>query len=47
MNKPIEETMEYATQRVNRSSAPSDLKITDLRIAFVVGRSHAVPGHSH
>ncbi len=35
-NKPIEETMEYATQRVNRSSNPSDLKITDLRIAHVV-----------
>ncbi|MGB3777455.1 MAG: twin-arginine translocation signal domain-containing protein, partial [Tunicatimonas sp.] len=24
-NKPIEETLEYATQRVNRSSNPSDL----------------------
>lgn len=35
-NKPIEETLEYSTQRVNRSSAPSDLKITDLRIAHVV-----------
>lgn len=35
-NKSIEETLEYSTQRVNRSSAPSDLKITDLRIAHVV-----------
>ena len=36
MNKPIEETLEYATQKVNRSSSPADLKITDMRIAFVV-----------
>ena len=35
-NKPIEETLEYSTQRVNRGSAPSDLKITDLRVAHVV-----------
>jgi len=26
--------LEYTTQNVNRSSAPSDLKITDLRIAY-------------
>ena len=35
INKPIEETLEYSTQRVNRYSAPADLKITDLRIAEV------------
>ena len=35
MHKPIEETLEFATQRVNRHSAPSDLKITDLRVAEV------------
>jgi L-alanine-DL-glutamate epimerase-like enolase superfamily enzyme len=29
-----EQEMEYATQKVNRSSNPSDLKITDLRIAY-------------
>lgn len=31
--KPIEETLEYTTQKVARYSAPSDLKITDMRIA--------------
>ena len=36
MHKPLEETLEFSTQRVNRHSAPSDLKITDLRIAEVV-----------
>ena len=36
MNRPLEETLEYSTQRVNRHSAPSDLKITDLRVAHVV-----------
>lgn len=30
----VEKEMEYSTQKVNRSSNPSDLKITDLRIAF-------------
>jgi len=29
-----EKEIEYATQKVNRSSNPSDLKITDLRIAY-------------
>ena len=36
MHKPIEETLEFSTQKVNRNSSPSDLKITDLRIAHVV-----------
>jgi L-alanine-DL-glutamate epimerase-like enolase superfamily enzyme len=31
----IEEEMEYITQRVKRSSKPSELKITDLRIAWI------------
>jgi len=30
----IEKEMEYTTQKVNKNSNPSDLKITDLRIAF-------------
>ena len=34
---PIEEQLEYTTQKVNRSSAPSDLKITDMRIAEISG----------
>jgi L-alanine-DL-glutamate epimerase-like enolase superfamily enzyme len=29
-----EKEIEYATQKVSRSSNPSDLKITDLRIAY-------------
>ena len=37
MNSPIEETLEYSTQKVNRNSAPTDLKITDLRIAEISG----------
>jgi L-alanine-DL-glutamate epimerase-like enolase superfamily enzyme len=32
---PIEEQLEYTTQKVNRYSAPSDLKITDMRIAEI------------
>ncbi|HNR09377.1 MAG TPA: mandelate racemase/muconate lactonizing enzyme family protein [Saprospiraceae bacterium] len=34
---PIEERLEYTTQKVNRYSAPSDLKITDMRIAEISG----------
>lgn len=30
----IEKELEYTTQNVNRSAAPSELKITDLRIAY-------------
>lgn len=30
---PIEKTLAYTTQKINRYSAPSDLKITDMRIA--------------
>ncbi len=35
MHKSIEETMEFTTQKVSRSSKPSDLKITDLRVVEV------------
>lgn len=31
--KPLEEQLEHSTSKVNRFSAPSDLKITDMRIA--------------
>jgi L-alanine-DL-glutamate epimerase-like enolase superfamily enzyme len=34
---PLEEQLEHITSRVNRSSRPSDLEITDLRIAEVGG----------
>jgi L-alanine-DL-glutamate epimerase-like enolase superfamily enzyme len=34
---PMEEQLEYTTQKVNRYSAPSDLKITDMRIAEISG----------
>ncbi|MCB0628524.1 MAG: mandelate racemase/muconate lactonizing enzyme family protein, partial [Lewinella sp.] len=34
---PVEEQLEYSTQNVNRFSAPSDLKITDMRIAEISG----------
>ena len=37
MDSSIEETLEYSTQKVNRYSAPTDLKITDLRIAEITG----------
>lgn len=43
MHAPIEETLEYTTQRVNRNSKPSDLKITDLRIAEVAGAPMRCP----
>jgi len=33
---PIEEQVAYATQHVNRSSNPSDLKITDVRVTSVL-----------
>jgi len=33
LNSPLEETLAYSTQKVKRLSAPSELKITDMRIA--------------
>jgi len=35
INAPFEEQVDYLTQSVNRYSGPSDLKITDMRIAQV------------
>lgn len=34
---PIEDVLAYSTQKVNRYSAPTDLKITDVRIAEITG----------
>lgn len=34
---PIEDVLAHSTQKVNRNSAPSDLKITDVRIAEITG----------
>ncbi len=34
MHLSIEDTIAQTTQKVNRSSAPSDLKITDMRVAL-------------
>lgn len=39
----IEDEVAYATQTVNRNSSPSDLRITDLRIAEIVGAPMRVP----
>ncbi len=36
MFSPIEETLAHSTSKVNRYSAPSDLKITDMRYAVVM-----------
>jgi len=36
MHLPIEDQVAYATQNVNRHSQPSDLKITDMRVAVVM-----------
>jgi L-alanine-DL-glutamate epimerase-like enolase superfamily enzyme len=38
-----EEQLEYTTQKVSRASNPSELKITDLRIAEVTGAPFRVP----
>jgi L-alanine-DL-glutamate epimerase-like enolase superfamily enzyme len=34
---PIEDVLAHSTQKVNRNSAPTDLKITDVRIAEITG----------
>lgn len=36
MFSPLEDTLAQSTSKVNRSSAPSDLKITDMRYAVVM-----------
>jgi hypothetical protein len=33
-DQSTEKELEYTTQKVNRSSAPTELRITDLRIAY-------------
>lgn len=43
INAPISETLEYSTQKVNRASAPSDLKITDMRYAVVMNTTGRCP----
>lgn len=35
MMNPLEDQLAYATQKVNRNSSPSDLQITDMRIAEI------------
>ena len=41
MFSPVEELVAQSTQKVNRNSAPSDLKITDMRycVTTVLGRT--------
>ena len=43
MRASLEEQIAYASQHVNRSSKPSDLRITDLRIAQIQGAPMQVP----
>src|SRR6266496_4036538 len=38
----LEDTLAHSTSRVNRYSAPSDLKITDMRYATVMNTTHPV-----
>lgn len=40
---PIEEQVACATQGVSRASSPSELKITDLRVAVITGAPMRVP----
>lgn len=40
---PVAAQVEYTTQNVRRSSRPSDLKITDMRIAYIHGAPMRVP----
>ena len=43
INAPITQTIEYSTQKVSRASAPSDLKITDMRYAVVMNGGGRCP----
>ena len=36
IKQPFAPTLEYASQKVNKSSAPTDLKITDMRYSVVM-----------
>jgi L-alanine-DL-glutamate epimerase-like enolase superfamily enzyme len=38
MNISFEDTISQATSKVNRASSPSDLKITDMRIAMIANK---------
>jgi L-alanine-DL-glutamate epimerase-like enolase superfamily enzyme len=40
---PLEEQIAHASQNVNRNSKPSDLRITDVRIALIQGAPMRVP----
>jgi L-alanine-DL-glutamate epimerase-like enolase superfamily enzyme len=43
LHAPIEQSLEFSTQKVNRASAPSDLKITDMRYAVVMNGGGRCP----
>jgi L-alanine-DL-glutamate epimerase-like enolase superfamily enzyme len=43
LSAPVEEQVACATQGVNRSSQPSQLRITDLRIAVITGAPGRIP----
>lgn len=43
MFRPVEETIEHTTSKVNRLSAPSDLEITDMRYAIVMNGGGRCP----
>ena len=43
VHAPVAEQAAFASQNVNRYSAPSDLEITDLRVAEVTGAPMRVP----
>ena len=43
MSARVEDQVAYATQHVSRHSGPTDLKITDLRIAEITGAPMRVP----
>lgn len=43
MFSPLEDTLAQATSKVNRNSAPSDLKITDMRYAVVMNGGGRCP----
>ena len=42
-NHDPEKEIDYITQKVNRSGSPSDLKITDLRVAVITGAPMTCP----
>jgi L-alanine-DL-glutamate epimerase-like enolase superfamily enzyme len=43
IHSPFEETLEHSMQKVNKFSSPSDLKITDLRVAEVANAPMRCP----